>query len=74
MKKNIKIIIIVGEPSSQAPPGYLITASPSVCVPDVIGVLAVWISNHFFFLGITWVSNPATRQDLAARTWGVFWY
>jgi len=20
------------------------------------------------------VSNPATRKDLAARTWGVFWY
>jgi len=20
------------------------------------------------------VSNPATRQDLADRTWGVFWY
>ena len=24
--------------------------------------------------GITWVSNPATRKDLAASTWGVFWY
>ena len=29
---------------------------------------------HEKLLGITWVSNPATRKDLAARTWGVFWY
>ena len=35
---------IAGMPSSQALPGFLITAPPSVCVPDVIGVLAVWIS------------------------------
>jgi len=35
----------VGVPSSQALPGYLITAPPSVCVPDVIGALAVWIPN-----------------------------
>jgi len=26
-------------------PGFLITAPPSVCVPEVIGML-VWISNH----------------------------
>ena len=32
-------------PSSQALPGFLITAPPSVCVPDVIGALAVWIQN-----------------------------
>jgi len=37
---------IAGVPSSQALPGYLITAPPSVCVPDVIGVLAVWIQNQ----------------------------
>jgi len=24
--------------------------------------------------GIRRVSNPATRKDLAARTWGVCWY
>jgi len=24
--------------------------------------------------GIRRVSKPATRKDLAARTWGVFWY
>jgi len=33
-------------PSSQALPGFLITAPPSVYVPDVIGVLAVWIHNQ----------------------------
>jgi len=30
----------------QALLGFLITAPPSVCVPEVIGVLAVWISNQ----------------------------
>jgi len=39
-KKNIKIILIAGVPSSQALLGFLITAPPSVCVPDVIGALA----------------------------------
>jgi len=33
-------------PSSQALPGYLITAPPSVCVPDIIGALAMWIQKH----------------------------
>jgi len=33
---------IAGVPSSQAVPGYLITA---VCVPDVIGALTVWIQK-----------------------------
>jgi len=36
---------IVGVPSSQALPGFLITAPPSVCVPVVIGDLAEWIQN-----------------------------
>ena len=40
-KQNIKIILIAGVPSSQVLPGYLIAAPPSVCVPGVIGVLAV---------------------------------
>jgi len=31
---------IVGVPLSQALPGYVITATPFVCVPAVIGVLA----------------------------------
>jgi len=46
IKQNTKTILIVGVPSSQALPGFLITASPSVCVPDVIGVLAVWIQKQ----------------------------
>jgi len=37
---------IAGVPSSQALPGYLITAPPSVCVPDVIGAVAVWIQKQ----------------------------
>jgi len=45
IKQNIKIILIAGVPSSHALPGFLITAPPSVCVPDVTGVLAVWIQN-----------------------------
>jgi len=32
------------------------------------------VRPHEKLPGITWVSNPATRKDLAARTWGVFWY
>jgi len=31
---------IAGVPSSQAHPGFLITAPPFVCVPDVLGALA----------------------------------
>jgi len=46
IKQNIKIIPIAGVPSSQALPGFLITAPPSVCVPAVIGVLVVWIQNQ----------------------------
>jgi len=46
-KQNIKVIMIVGVPSSQALPGFLITAPPSVCVSTVPGLvsLAVWIQN-----------------------------
>jgi len=29
---------------------------------------------HETLHGVRRVSNPATRKDLAARTWGVFWY
>jgi len=36
---------IAGVPSSQALPGYIITAPLSVCVPDVIGALTVWIQK-----------------------------
>ena len=33
---------IAGLPSSWALPGFPVTAPPSVCVPAVIGALAVW--------------------------------
>jgi len=39
----MKIILIARVPSSQALPGYLITAPPSVCVSAVLVSLAVWI-------------------------------
>jgi len=37
---------IAGVPLSQALPGYLITAPPSVCVPAVLSALAVWIQKQ----------------------------
>jgi len=37
---------IAGVPPSQALPGYLITAPPSVCVPAVLGALAVRVQNQ----------------------------
>jgi len=40
IKQKIKIRLIAGVASSQALPGFLITAPPPVCVPDVIGALA----------------------------------
>ena len=46
IKQNIKTILIAGVPLSQALPGFLITAHPSVCVPHVIDVLVVWIQNQ----------------------------
>jgi len=46
IKQNIKIILIVQVPSSQALLRFLITAPPSVCVPVVLGALAVWIQNQ----------------------------
>jgi len=51
IKQNIQTILIAGVPSSQALPGFLITAPPSVCVPDVIGVLAVWIQKKKAYSG-----------------------
>jgi len=37
---------IAGVPARQALAGYFITAPRSVCVPAVIGALAVWIQNQ----------------------------
>ena len=44
-KLHIKIILIADVPSSQARLGSLITAPPSLCVPALLGALAVWIQN-----------------------------
>jgi len=57
------MILIAGVPSSQALPGFLITAPPSVCVPEVIGVVAVWISNQKKKQSPSWV--PAVLGALA---------
>jgi len=46
VKQNIKTILIAGVPLSQALPGFLITAPPSVCVSAVLVSLAVWIQNQ----------------------------
>ena len=70
IKQNIQTILIAGVPSSQALPGFRITAPPSVCVPDVIGVLAVWIQKK----SILWFllkSQTEKKQDkfLANDAW-----
>jgi len=46
IKPKIKITLTAGVPSSQALPGFLITASPSVCFSAVLGGLAMWIQNQ----------------------------
>jgi len=43
---GLVVPLIAGVPSSQALPGFLVTAPPSVCVPDAIGALAVCIQNQ----------------------------
>ena len=55
IEQNIKII--AGVPSSQALLGFLITAPPSVCVPDTICTLAVWIQNQKKKLSITEITE-----------------
>jgi len=44
-KKNATVLI-AGVPSSQALPGFLLTAPSPVVVSAVLGALAVWIQNH----------------------------
>jgi len=49
----LRVTWIAGVSLSQALPGFLITAPPSVCVPAVLGALAVWIQNHLeYSLGV----------------------
>ena len=62
MKSNFKRIQIAGVPSSQALPGLLITTPPSVCVPDVIGVLAVWFQKK----KTVWRHNNPPRVCISA--------
>jgi len=49
----------------QALPGFLITAPPCVCVPEVIGVLALWISNKKTLKKsiIKYVNNQINKYD-----------
>ena len=71
IKQNIKIILIAGVPKSQALPGFLITAPPSVCVPDVIGALAVWIQNKkktFFSEPVLFLGQKAEKKKPRKRT------
>jgi len=44
-------------PSSQALPGFLITAPPSACDPAAIGAQAVWIENPKKKIANLWFSE-----------------
>jgi len=54
---------IAGVPSSQALPGFLITAPPSVLVPAVLGALAVWIQNQKTKKGTELPSKEDTSSE-----------
>jgi len=58
---------IAGVPSSQALPGYLITVPPSMCVPAVIGALAMWIQNKKTTKHVT--MRPVPRSGRRCRCW-----
>ena len=60
-KPNIKIILTAGVPSSQALPGFLITAPPSVCESAVLGAVAVWIQNRNKIKVATWRRAQGTQ-------------
>ena len=73
---------ISGVPSSQALPGYLITAPPSLCVSDVLGTLAcgfqtkkkrkkVGVSFQTTPMGtITYIQSSRTGFDSSRHTHG----
>ena len=69
---------IEGLPSSQALPGLLITAPPSVCVPDVIGALAVWIrnqkKNRVFRVHKGGISSKGQQPRHAGIQWRRAWW
>jgi len=54
---------IAGAPSSQALSGFLITAPPSECVPDVSGALPVWIQNQKKKKNVTHIRNSNSILD-----------
>ena len=72
IKQNIKKILIAGVPSSQALPGFLITAPPSVCIPDVIGVLAVRILKKLLTVVIIGCSNQNNNIKSIEMGLGIF--
>ena len=55
---------IAGVPSSRALLGFPITAAPPVCIPDVIGALAVWIQNQKIIIYVT-VPDPGLFTIIA---------
>jgi len=64
--------LFAGVPSRQALPGFLITAPQPVCVPDVIGVLTVWIQNQTkkkkcLCWGTRWTCGYMGAETLRAR-------
>jgi len=48
LSKKRRNRMVHGVPSSQALQGYLITATPSVSVPAVLGALAVWTNTNIY--------------------------
>ena len=58
---------IAGLPWSQALPGYLITVPPSVCVPAVIGALAMWIQNKKTKNHVTMRQVPRSGRRCGCR-------
>jgi len=61
---------IAGVPSSQALPGYLITAPPSLCVPDVSGALACGFQTKkkkFYHHASLWITNQKNNHLCAVN-------
>jgi len=67
---------IAGMPSSQALPGFLITAPPSLCVPDVIGTPVVWIPNQTKEKNTEggWPATNQRRREVFSYKEGGFWW
>jgi len=65
------MMLIAGVPSSQALPGFLITAPPSVCVSAVLGALAVWYQTggFDFFESIQSFFFPKNKKKWYTTCW-----